>query len=132
MSYVLCHSPIVYSGQTGSGLKADLKIFSSETILHFYLWPLTLPGTDKWDFHDIYCINRVPTAQGKQGKWPKKCLQGKTGNLEILPKLQGNTGNSMCSSSKFPDFKDTGYCEICHEIFKFLKVSFCHEIVPNF
>ena len=33
---------------------------------------------------------RVPTAQEKQGKWPKIFCQGKnTRNLEILP----NTGN---------------------------------------
>ena len=29
---------------------------------------------------------RVPTAQGKQGKWQKKSLSGKTGNSEILPR----------------------------------------------
>ena len=34
-------------------------------------------------------IDRVPTAQGKQGKCPKNVRHdrdGKTGNLEILPK----------------------------------------------
>ena len=46
-------------------------------------------GGGKWGsffclFHDK---SRVPTAQGKQGKWPKK-IPGRenTGNLEILSK----------------------------------------------
>ena len=31
--------------------------------------------------------NRVPTAQGKQGKWQKKIpVRENTGNLEVLPK----------------------------------------------
>ena len=34
-------------------------------------------------------FNRVPTAQGKQGKWQK------TGNLEILSKRRENTGNFL-------------------------------------
>ena len=35
----------------------------------------------------ILLYNRVPTAQGKQGKWPKKIpVRENTGNLEILPK----------------------------------------------
>ena len=31
-------------------------------------------------------IYRVPTAQGKQGKWQKKIPVRETGNSEILPK----------------------------------------------
>ena len=35
---------------------------------------------------------RVPTAQGKQGKWPKKFpVRVNTGNLEILSKHRENT-----------------------------------------
>ena len=37
---------------------------------------------------------RVPTAQGKQGKLPKKIpVRENTGNLEILPKHREKTGN---------------------------------------
>ena len=37
---------------------------------------------------------RVPTAQGKQGKWPKKFpVRENTGNLEILSKNKENKGN---------------------------------------
>ena len=34
---------------------------------------------------------RVPTAQGKQGKWPQKT----PGNLDILPENTGNLVNSI-------------------------------------
>ena len=35
-------------------------------------------------------ICRIPTAQGKQGKWGEKIpVRENTGNLEILPKTQG-------------------------------------------
>ena len=72
-------------------------------------------------------INRVPTAQGKQGKWQKKipvrdtqgiwkCFQN-TGNLEIWPKHRENTENLVCSSSKFPDSKGKRYFEICQKRF---------------
>ena len=48
--------------------------------------------------------SRVPTAQGKQGKWQKKIpVRENTGNLEILHKHRENTGNFVCSSRKFPD-----------------------------
>ena len=50
--------------------------------------------------------DRVPTAQEKQGKWPKKFpVREKTGNLEILPKHRENTGNLVCLGCKFPDSK---------------------------
>ena len=49
-------------------------------------------------------IHRVPTAQGKQGKWSKKFpVRENTGNLEMLPKHRENTGNLVCSSCQFPD-----------------------------
>ena len=45
-----------------------------------------------------YCYQvvlfRVPTAQGKQGKWQKKIpVRENTGNLKILSKHRENTGN---------------------------------------
>ena len=67
-------------------------------------------------------INRVPTAQGKQGKWPKKIpVRENTGNLEILSKHRENrefcqsTGNFVSSSCKCSDSKSKGYCDICHQ-----------------
>ena len=38
-----------------------------------------------------------------------------TGNLEILPNHRKNTGNSVCSSCKFPDSKGKRYFDICSE-----------------
>ena len=55
---------------------------------------------------------RVPTAQGKQGKWSKKNLSGKT---QGIWKFCQNTGNLVCSSCKFPDSKGKRYFDICHE-----------------
>ena len=44
-------------------------------------------------------IDRVPTAQGKQGKWPKKFpVRENTGNLEIMSKHREfcqNTGKTQ-------------------------------------
>ena len=58
---------------------------------------------------------RVPTAQGKQGKWLKKIpVRENTGNLEILPKHRENTGNLVCC--KFPDSKGKRYLIIWREI----------------
>ena len=66
-------------------------------------------------------LNRVPTAQGKQGKWPKKAsLSGKT---QGIWKFCQNTGNFVCSSCKFPDAKGKGYCNICREKFPFFSRS---------
>ena len=42
---------------------------------------------------------RVPTAQGKQGKWPKK-IPVNTGNFEILSKHRENTGKTQGILSK--------------------------------
>ena len=40
--------------------------------------------------------DRVPTAQGKQGKWQTKFpVRENAGNLEILPKHRENTVNSL-------------------------------------
>ena len=40
-----------------------------------------------WKMSKFTACIRVPTAQGKQGKWPKKIpVRENTGNLEILPK----------------------------------------------
>ena len=45
----------------------------------------------------IFESYRVPTAQGKQAKWPKYKfpVRENTGNLEMLPKHRENTGNSL-------------------------------------
>ena len=60
---------------------------------------------------------RVPTAQGKQGKWPKKIpVRENTGYLEILSKHREfcqNTGNFVSSSCKCSDSKSKGYCDSC-------------------
>ena len=54
---------------------------------------------------------RLPTAQGKQGKWHKKnSLSGKT---QGIWKFCQNTRNLVCSSCKFPDSKGKRYFEIC-------------------
>ena len=37
-----------------------------------------------------------------------------TGNLEVLPKHR----EFSCSSCRFSDSKETGYCDICYEIFE--------------
>ena len=52
---------------------------------------------------------RVPTAQGKQGKWPKQFpVRENTGNLEILPKHREKTGNLFAHAvnSLIPKVKD--------------------------
>ena len=50
--------------------------------------------------------------------YPKNSLSGKTHGIS---KFCQNTGNFVCSSRKFPDSKDTGYCNNCHNFFFFLK-----------
>ena len=51
----------------------------------------------KWKSREVMITDtksRVPTAQGKHGKWPpKKSVRENTGYLEILPKQRENTGN---------------------------------------
>ena len=64
-------------------------------------------------------MGRIPPAQGKQGKWPKKILvRENTGNLKMLPKNRENMGNLVCSSCKFPDSKGKRYFDICWEMSK--------------
>ena len=61
-------------------------------------------------------VYREPTTQGNQDFFCQ------------------NTGNLVCSSSKFPDSKDKGYCNICSENFIFLRscqVSFVYVKVTN-
>ena len=67
-----------------------------------------------------YALNRVPTAQGKQGNWPKKIRQGKHRDFGKFVKTQGkhrefclNTGNFVSSSCKCSDSKSKGYCDSC-------------------
>ena len=52
--------------------------------------------------------------------------------LTDLPKHFENTGYFVGLSCKFPDSKDKGYCDICHEILKWIKVGFAYETVANF
>ena len=58
---------------------------------------------------------RVPTAQGKQGKWQKKIpVRENTGNLVILSKHREfclNTGNFVISRCTCSDSKSKGYCD---------------------
>ena len=58
-------------------------------------------------------LDRVPTAQAKQGKWQKKSLSGKT---QGIWKFCQNTGNFVCSSCKFPDAKGNGTAIFAAEI----------------
>ena len=64
---------------------------------------------------------RVPTAQGKQGKWPTKIpVRENTGNLEMLSKhkeFSQNTGNFVSSSCKYSDSKSKGYLQQKKSIF---------------
>ena len=47
------------------------------------------------------CTSRVPTAQGKHGKWPKTIpVRENTGNLEIVSKHRKNTGNFVQTQGK--------------------------------
>ena len=54
-----------------------------------------------------------------------------TGTLEILPKHRKSSGNLVCSSSKYLDFKDAGHCYFCCKTFNFCYVSFANEIVKE-
>ena len=59
-------------------------------------------------------ILRVPTAQGKKGKWPKtKSVSGKTQGIwktqGIFSKHMENTGNFVSSSCKCSNSKSKGY-----------------------
>ena len=72
-------------------------------------------------------MTRVPTAQGRQGKWPKKIAvrentgnleilskhRENTGNLDVLSKHMENTGNFVSSSCKCSGSKSKGYCDSC-------------------
>ena len=67
---------------------------------------------------------RVPTAQGKQGKWIKEIpVRENIGNLEILPTHREDTGNLVCSSCKFNDSKGKQYFNICSENVLFSKAG---------
>ena len=65
---------------------------------------------------------RVPSAQGKPGKWSKNSLSGKT---EGIWEFYQNTWNFVCISCKFPDSKGKGHCGIClkKKNFFFLKLD---------
>ena len=63
--------------------------------------------TDVSKFLLVTCISRVPTAQGK---WLLFFLS------QGISKFCQKAGTFVWSSSKFPDSKDTGYCNFCHEI----------------
>ena len=87
--------------------------------------------------------DRVPTAQGKQGKWPTRFpVRENTGNLEILPKHRefwfAQVVILVCSSCKFPDSEGKRYFSICSKNFQFFlnvgsvcQVRFVYVIVTN-
>ena len=78
-------------------------------------------------------MDRVHTAQGKQGKqgkWPKKIpVRENTGNLEMLSKHReiclnsGKTGNFVSSNCKCSDSKGKEYCDICRKKTQFFSKS---------
>ena len=59
--------------------------------------------------HTSVLLGRVPTAQGKQGKWTKNSMSGKT---QGIWKFCQNAGNLVCSSCKFADSKGKGSFDI--------------------
>ena len=68
----------------------------------------------------LIVFHRVPTAQGKKGKWPNNSLSGKTQGIWKFCQTQGilsqhreNTGNFVSSSCKCSDYKSKGYCDSC-------------------
>ena len=79
------------------------------------------------------------TAQGKQGKWPKKYpCQGKHrefGNFVktqgILSKHRENTGNFVSSSCKFSDSKSKGYSDSCRKKIHFFDAVGLHAYSPE-
>ena len=86
-------------------------------------------------------VHRVPTAQGKQGKWPPK--KSLSGNLEILSKhgkhrkFCQNTGNFVSSNCKCSDSKSKAYCRkkkihFFPEAGYVCQVSFVYVIVTNY
>ena len=71
---------------------------------------------------------RVPTAQGKQGKWTKKFpVRENTGNLELLLKHRENTGNLVLQivHSRFSEVNR--YFDICCKNFHFLGGSWVSQ-----
>ena len=62
-----------------------------------------------------YVLNRVPTAQGKQGKWQKISLSGKIQGIWKFCQNTGKTQHLVCSGCKFPDSKGKRYFKICRE-----------------
>ena len=69
------HNEII-TGQP-SGIRGGLNLIMGSPLVRS--WPHLL-----WTEG---CSSRVPTAQGKQGKWSKEFpVRENTGNLEILPK----------------------------------------------
>ena len=73
----------------------------------------------------MHAGDRVPTAQGKQGKLPKIFpVRENTGNMEILQKHR----DFFFSSCKFPDSKGKGYLQYLPLKFPFflgLPTQFC-------
>ena len=93
--------------------------------------------------HQVLVSDRVPTAQGKQGKWPKKIpVRENTGNLEMLSKHREfclNTRNFVSSSCKCSDSKSKGYCDSCRKKIHFFpeagmvcQVSSVYVILTNY
>ena len=66
--------------------------------------------------------SRVPTAQGKQGKWPKKLCQGKRRELGNFAKTRGILHTHV---ENFMILKN-------QDTVLFFKASFAYETVRNF
>ena len=81
------------------------------TLHHLVFFPVVLR---------THCF-KVPTVQGKQGKWQQTSLSGKT---EGIRKCCQNTGNFVCPSCEFLDFKGKGCCNIFRKDFLFLEVGY--------
>ena len=89
-------------GQTWKEIKIEYimhtqyMIFCRKTLHHLFVVNLDIKDS-------LSCtLYRVPMAQGKQGKWPKKSLSGKT---QGIWEFCQNTGNFVSSSCKCSDSK---------------------------
>ena len=70
-----------------------------------------------------------PLHREKRENGQKNSLSAKTQGIWKFCQM---TGNFVCPSCKFPDSKDSGYCDIFHKIFRLFEVTLTYEIVANF
>ena len=74
-------------------------------------------------------ISRLPTAQGKQGKWTKKFpVRENTGNLAILSKHRENTRNFIKTQGKHREFARV----VNSRILKLKYISIFAAKIPQF